>query len=72
MNKQASNKEDKEVQHRSHIRYQDKIIVITGASKGIGRKVAVDFSKKGVRGLAIVARNREQLNELASQIQNQS
>jgi uncharacterized protein len=72
MNKQASNKEDKEVQHRSHIRYQDKIIVITGASKGIGRKVAVDFSKKGVRGLAIVARNREQLDELASQIQNQS
>ena len=46
-------------------RHQDKVIVITGASSGIGKQVAIDFAKEGVKGVAIVARNRDRLNELA-------
>ena len=51
-------------------RHQDKVIVITGASSGIGKQVAIDFAKKHVKGLAIVARNRDRLNELALEIQD--
>ena len=51
-------------------RYQDKVIVITGASSGIGKQVAIDFAKKRVKGVAIVARNRDRLNQLASEIQD--
>ena len=48
----------------------DKVIVITGASSGIGKQVAIDFAKKRVKGIAIVARNKDRLNELALEIQN--
>jgi uncharacterized protein len=51
-------------------RHQDKVIVITGASSGIGKQVAIDFAKEGVKGVAIVARNRDRLNELAMEIQD--
>jgi uncharacterized protein len=51
-------------------RYQDKVIVITGASSGIGKQVAIDFAKKRVKGVAIVARNKDRLNQLASEIQD--
>lgn len=51
-------------------RHQDKVIVITGASSGIGKQVAIDFAKKRVKGVAIVARNRNRLNELALEIRD--
>src|SRR5580765_5877028 len=51
-------------------RHQDKVIVITGASSGIGKQVAIDFAKKRVKGVAIVARNGDRLNELALEIQD--
>jgi uncharacterized protein len=51
-------------------RHQHKVIVITGASSGIGKQVAIDFAKGGVKGVAIVARNRDRLNELATEIQD--
>jgi uncharacterized protein len=51
-------------------RHQDKVIVITGASSGIGKQVAIDFAKEGVKGVAIVARNKNRLNELALEIQD--
>jgi short-subunit dehydrogenase len=71
MNKEANSQDLQDLRQRKRIRYQDKVIVITGASKGIGRQVAVDYSKNGVKGLAIVARNRDQLNRLALKIQDQ-
>jgi uncharacterized protein len=51
-------------------RHKGKAIVITGASSGIGKQVAIDFAKEGVKGVAIVARNRDRLNELALEIQD--
>ncbi len=62
---------DKQRQQRQgDTKYHDKTIVITGASTGIGRQVAVDFAKRGVKALAIVARNRDRLNDVASEIKD--
>jgi short-subunit dehydrogenase len=42
---------------------KDKIIVITGASSGIGKAAAIEFAKRGAK-LAIVSRRKEKLEEL--------
>lgn len=42
---------------------KDKIVVITGASSGIGKAAAIEFAKKGAK-LAIVARRKEKLEDL--------
>ena len=44
-----------------------KIVLITGASAGIGRATAIHFSKLQVGGLALVARNEEKLKEVAEE-----
>ena len=43
-------------------RHQHKVIVITGASSGIGKQVAIDFAKEGVKGVAIVLETESRLN----------
>lgn len=45
----------------------DKTAVVTGASKGIGRSIALSLGFEGVR-LAIVARRRELLQELSEEL----
>ena len=62
--------EQQQQQRQGGTKHHDKTIVITGASTGIGRQVAVDFSKRGVKALAIVARNRDRLNDVASEIKD--
>jgi short-subunit dehydrogenase len=42
--------------------YQDRVAIVTGASSGIGKQVAIDMVKRGVRTVAI-ARRREKLEE---------
>ncbi len=49
-------------------RLQGKYILITGASQGLGRQLAIDFALCGSAGIAIVARNGEALENLRQNI----
>jgi len=44
--------------------FHDKVVLITGASSGIGRALAIDFARQGAR-VALVARNADKLRALA-------
>jgi short-subunit dehydrogenase len=50
-------------------RFQDKRVVITGASSGIGRATALAFAKEGA-DLALIARSAEGLATLANEIRS--
>ena len=45
-----------------------KNILITGASQGLGREMALRFAKEGAAGLSIVARHADQLNKVRDEI----
>lgn len=45
---------------------QDKVVVITGASSGVGRAMAIELSKKGAR-LVLAARREEALQEVVAE-----
>ena len=47
--------------------WQDKVVLITGASAGIGAATALEFAKKQVQGLVLVARNEVKLQEVVTQ-----
>lgn len=47
----------------------NKIIVITGASSGIGRQVAIEASRNGA-GVILIGRNRERLEETLRLLEN--
>ncbi len=49
-------------------RLQEKYILITGASQGLGRQLAIDFALCGSAGIAIVARNSEALETVRQHI----
>lgn len=46
-----------------------KVVIITGASSGIGRALAVEYAKRGVL-LSLAARRIDQLNELKNELPN--
>lgn len=47
--------------------FKDKVILITGASSGIGKKTAIQFAKKG-SNLILVARRKEKLEQIADDL----
>lgn len=49
---------------RAHVHtVQDKVCVITGASQGVGRALAIDMHKRGAR-VVLLARSIDKLREL--------
>lgn len=45
-------------------RLSGKTALITGASRGLGRQLAIDYAREGIAVLALVARNADDLNEV--------
>ena len=48
--------------------FKNKIVLITGASSGIGRETAIKFAKKGAQ-IILVARRKQKLEELKKELQ---
>jgi short-subunit dehydrogenase len=46
---------------------QNKIVMITGASKGLGKELALQFEREGAK-LAVCARNQAPLKEVEREI----
>lgn len=49
-------------------RLQGKYVLITGASQGLGKQLALDYAREGAAGIAIVARNEVDLREVGDRI----
>jgi len=47
--------------------FKDKVVMITGASSGMGKELAIHLSKKGCK-IAIFARNEKKLGEICKEI----
>ncbi|HYW19163.1 MAG TPA: SDR family NAD(P)-dependent oxidoreductase [Nodularia sp. (in: cyanobacteria)] len=48
---------------------QGKVALITGASRGIGKAIALVLAQRGIKRLILVARDRQKLTEVAHQIE---
>jgi NAD(P)-dependent dehydrogenase (short-subunit alcohol dehydrogenase family) len=49
-------------------RLEGKFILITGASQGLGRQLAIDYAREGAAGISIVARGVEALEEVREEV----
>ncbi len=47
--------------------FDDRVVIITGATSGIGKKLAIEATRLGAR-LRFIARNREKSEELRSKL----
>lgn len=50
------------------MKLQGKTALVTGASRGIGRAIALELAQKGVKRLLLVARDQVRLTEVATEI----
>lgn len=60
--------DDQTKQGKTMPRLQGKYALITGASEGLGREIAIAYAKEGVAGIAIVARSEKKLNEVRASL----
>lgn len=49
--------------------YENKIVIVTGASSGMGRETALFLAQKGVKSLTLFARRQDALQEVAKQVE---
>lgn len=49
---------------------QGKTALVTGASRGIGRAIALEFAQQGMKRLLLVARSQQRLAEVAAEIES--
>lgn len=49
-------------------RLEGKYVLITGASQGLGRQLAIEFAREGAAGLALAARRAEGLEEVRGRV----
>jgi len=47
--------------------FKNKVVLITGASSGIGKDTAIEFAKKGAN-IILVSRTKENLEKVAEQL----
>lgn len=52
------------------MKFAGKVVVVTGASSGIGRQASIDFAKNGAEQVVLVSRSGQKLSELAGEIAN--
>lgn len=48
----------------SENKFHGKVVLITGASSGIGRQTAIDFAKNHAKSIILVARSKSRLEDL--------
>ena len=51
------------------MKIQGKTALVTGASRGIGKAIAFELAKNGIKRLLILARNKQRLAEMAIDLQ---
>ncbi|QIR39754.1 SDR family NAD(P)-dependent oxidoreductase [Tolypothrix sp. PCC 7910] len=50
------------------MKIQGKVALITGASRGIGRAIALELAQQGIKRVILIARDRQKLAEVAEEI----
>ena len=49
------------------MRFENKVVLVTGGNFGIGRSIAHSFAREGAK-VAIVARNEERANDVVREL----
>ncbi|SIS54330.1 enoyl-[acyl-carrier-protein] reductase FabL [Alicyclobacillus vulcanalis] len=55
--------------HRAPRRYEDKVVVVTGSSRGIGRRLALRFAEEGAHVVVNYFRNGDLAREVVAEIE---
>ena len=53
------------------VKYNDKVVVVTGSSRGIGKAIAKEFAKNGY-SVVLNARDEEELKQASKEIENET